>query len=266
MRTSLCLLVYDELPGCQLDVPRLPRDAFDEIFAVDGGSRDGTVAYLEAQGIPVHWQSMRSINAAYACAVEHCRTEGLVVFFPKGTLDPACCRTLAAKLREGFGLVVAGRDLPGARNEEDARLLKPRKWGVKVLARVASLLWRWEGWRIRDVLHGVKGFTVEAYRRMRISEVGVTVDLEMAVRAYRGRIPRVEVPVVEAARTYSHSRFPIWRTGKKLAWFLVRELLTRSPVLPATPATAMPAQPDCHERVVPPGEAVKKLPCPDTAS
>ena len=135
-------------------------------------------------------------------------------------------------------MVIASRDLPGARNEEDHKLLKPRKWGIRGLARFASLCWRREGWRIRDVLHGVKGFTVDAYRRMRISEIGVTVDLEMAVRAYRLRIPRAEIPVVETARTYRHSRFPIWRTGKKLAWFLARELVAKPPAVPASPAPA----------------------------
>jgi hypothetical protein len=237
MKITLCLLVFDELAGCQRDVPRLPIEAFDDVFAIDGGSRDGTVEYLQAQGITVHRQPKRTINAAYAHAVELCKTEGLVVFFPKGTLDPACCLTMAEKLREGCALVVAGRDLPGAHNEEDDQLLKPRKWGVRVLSRVASLLWRREGWRVRDVLHGVKAFTVVAYRRMEIADVGVTVDLEMVVRSYRLRLPRAEFPVVERARSYSHSRFPIWRTGKRLGWFLLREGLRKAPAGESVPST-----------------------------
>jgi glycosyltransferase involved in cell wall biosynthesis len=229
MKTSLCLLVYNELLGCKADVPRLPRDAFDDVYAIDGGSTDGTVEYLESQGIPVHKQPKRSLNAAYVYAVEWCKTEGLVVFFPKGTLDPSCCLTMAEKLREGHGLVVASRNIPGGRNEEDHKFLKLRKWGVWTLSVLSSVLWRREGWRIRDVLHGVKGFTVAAYRRMQISEVGVTVDLEMTVRAYRLRISRMEFPVVECMRNYSKSSFPIWRTGKQLARFLVRELFSASP-------------------------------------
>jgi hypothetical protein len=227
MKVSLCLLVFDELAGCQADVPRIPREAFDDIYAVDGGSRDGTVAYLESQGIPVYPQPKRSINAAYAHAVERCKTEGLVIFFPKGTIDPACCLTMVEKLREGFALVVAGRDLPGARNEEDSKLFKPRKWGVRLLARSSALLWRREGVLIRDVLHGVKGFTVEAFRRMAIAEVGVTVDLEMVIRSYRKRLSRAEIPVVESARAYGHSRFPIWKTGKRLGAFLLAEVFRR---------------------------------------
>jgi len=49
MKVSLCLIVWNELLGCQTDVPNLPLDEFDEVFAVDGGSTDGTVAYLRAR-------------------------------------------------------------------------------------------------------------------------------------------------------------------------------------------------------------------------
>ena len=64
LRVSLCLLVWNELEGCKLDVPGLPLDQFDEVYAVDGGSKDGTVAYLEQHGIKVHTQQMRGSIAA----------------------------------------------------------------------------------------------------------------------------------------------------------------------------------------------------------
>jgi glycosyltransferase involved in cell wall biosynthesis len=266
MRISLCLMVYDELAGCQRVVPQLPRDDFDEVYAVDGGSRDGTATYLESQGIRVHRQPKPSINAAYACAVDQCHTDALVVFFPKGTLYPACCLAVADKLREGYAMVVTSRDMPGARNEEDRKLLKPRKWGIRVLSRFASLIWRREGWRVRDVLHGVKGFTVDAFRRMRIAEVGVTIDLEMVVRAYRLRLPRTELPVVESVRSYSHSRFPIWRTGKRLAWFLARELFTPTPAALAQPGSGRPeSSPASTPGPVRLNETVKPLPHGESA-
>jgi hypothetical protein len=224
MKTTLCLVVFNEKAGCEADVPRLCRDYFNDLYAVDGGSTDGTVEYLQSQGIPVFKQPRPSLNAAYAHAVDMCKTEGLVVFFPKGTLNPDCTKEIADKLKQGYDLVVASRFMQEGRNEEDHRILKPRKWGVNALSITAWLLWRREGWRIRDVLHGVKGFTVAAYRRMNVSSVGVTVDLEMTVRSYRLRIPRTELPVFETERLSGETQFPIWATGKKLGRFLLAEM------------------------------------------
>jgi glycosyltransferase involved in cell wall biosynthesis len=88
MRISLCLMVWNELEGCRSDVPLLPREAFDEIYAIDGGSSDGTVPYLESQNIPVYPQAEKGLNAAYIHAVEKSTCDAVVVFLPKGTTPP----------------------------------------------------------------------------------------------------------------------------------------------------------------------------------
>jgi len=224
---SLVLIVWNELEGCKSDVPRLPRGDFDEVFAIDGNSTDGTPEFLAAQGITVHRQRRKSINAAYADAVAHSRCEAVVIFFPKATLDPATTLEISRRLDAGDEFVIASRNLAGAHNEEDEKFLKPRKWGVAALGIFAALIWKRRGERVRDVLHGVKGFTVAAYRRMKISETGVTIDLEMVVRAYRLGIPVVEFPVREAAYHHGQTRFPIFKTGKRLAAFLLSEFFRR---------------------------------------
>lgn len=224
---SLVLIVWNELAGCQADISLLPTASFDEVYAIDGGSTDGTVEYLRSQGIQVYRQTRKSLNAAYADAVEHSKCDAIVVFFPKATIDPVIITELSHRLDVGFDLVVASRNLPGAHNEEDEQLLKPRKWGVAALSHAVSMLWRREGWRIRDVLHGVKGFTVDAYRRMQVSDTGVTIDLEMTVRAYRLRIPRTEYAVSEQARIQGQTHFKIWPTGKRLARFVWAELFRK---------------------------------------
>lgn len=226
-KISLCLLVWNELAGCRQDVPHLPMDQFHECYVVDGGSTDGTVEFFQAQGIPLFRQPRKSLNAAYHCAVEHCTGDALVVFFPKGTLDPGCVLRLADRLRAGNGLVIASRNIPGGRNEEDDRLLKPRKWGVRLLAISAALLWRREGTWIRDILHGVKGFTIDAFRRMDISVTGVTIDFEMVVRAYRRRITRSEIPVHERNRLSGATHFPILPTAMRISRFIWMELFSR---------------------------------------
>jgi hypothetical protein len=59
LRLTLCLLTLNELEGCRHDVPNVPFEAFDEAFAMDGGSSDGTVEYLQQRGITVFRQEKK---------------------------------------------------------------------------------------------------------------------------------------------------------------------------------------------------------------
>lgn len=224
MKISLCLLVWNELEGCRIDVPNLPRNAFEEVYAVDGGSTDGTVEYLESQGIPVYRQPKRGLNAAYIHAVDKSSCDAVVVFFPKGTIAADSLLAFRPMLEEGNGLVIASRNIKGASNEEDHHVLRPRKWGVMALAMTVALLWRREGNFVHDVLHGYKGFTVEAFRRIDPLGHGLSIDLEMTARAYRLRIKRAEVPVSEVARPFGETRFKILPTAMKLSRYLWWEL------------------------------------------
>lgn len=225
MKISLCLIVWNELEGCRLDVPHLPRDAFEEIYAVDGGSTDGTVEYLESQGIPVHKQPKRGLNAAYVHADAMSTCDAVVVFFPKGTTPPEHVLKFRPLFEQGNGLVVASRQIAGSLNEEDSEFLRPRKWAVWGLAMLASLVWRREGNRVLDVLHGFKGWTRDAFARMKVLDTGLSIDIEMVVRSYKLGIKRVEFPTEEVARQYGETHFKIWPTGKRLLaylWFEAR--------------------------------------------
>jgi glycosyltransferase involved in cell wall biosynthesis len=224
MSISLCLLVWNEVEGCRIDVPRLPLQEFDEVFAVDGGSTDGTVEYLESQGITVYKQPQKGLNAAYWHAIENSSCTSIVVFFPKGTIEPSTLLQFRELFEKGYEVIVASRNCKGARNEEDEKFLKPRKWGVLALSYLVALLWRREGPFFHDVLHGYKGFTADAFYKIAPSRIGLSIDLEVAIRSYRLNMKAVEFSVVEHARQFGETRFKILPTGIKLLRCLVKEL------------------------------------------
>ena len=201
-------------------MPKLPRHGFGEVFAVDGGSTDGTVEYLEQQRIPVHRQPKSGLNAAYVYANEVATGEAVVAFFPKGNLPTDDLLKFRQLFEAGNQLVVASRQVAGSVNEEDASLLRPRKWAVRVLAIIAALLWRREGHFVRDVLHGFKGWTKSAFSQMKVLDHGLSVDIEMVVRAYKLKLQRAEFPTIELARGYGATRFKIWPTAKQLLAYL----------------------------------------------
>jgi glycosyltransferase involved in cell wall biosynthesis len=230
VKISLCLLVWNEIEGCKCDVPRLPRVVFDEIFAVDGGSTDGTVEFLQAHHIPVHRQLGLGLNAAYWHGIEVSQTDAVVFFFPKGTLPPEHLRRFRPLLEAGCDIVIASRNISGARNEEDIHIFRPRKWMVLILGLIVALIWKREGWRVRDILHGVRGMTVAGFRAMNPSRAGLSIDLETVMRSYRLRLKRAEFPVQEKSRPFGDAHFKILPTGLKLLRTVISEFFRRKPL------------------------------------
>lgn len=213
-------MVYNELEGCKKDAPQLPRAAFDEIFAVDGGSTDGTVEYLESQMIRVYRQPKPGLNAAYVHANSLATGDAVVVFFPKGTVPPRDLLQFRPYFELGYDLVIGSRQVPGSMNEEDGQWLRPRKWAVRGLSLIAAALWCKEGPWVRDVLHGFKGWRRDAFESMRVLDYGLSIDIEMVVRSYKLQMRRAEFPTTEIPRSYGESHFRIWSTGKELASYL----------------------------------------------
>lgn len=224
VRLTLCLLTWNEIEGCRHDVPRLDRSSFEEIYAIDGGSTDGTAEYLESQGITVYRQDEPGYNNAYLSAFRRCGTDALVFFHPKGTIDPAVTRQFREYLEGGYDLVVASRLITGSRNEEDDRIFKPRKWFVMALAVLAQALWRREGPMIWDVLHGCRAMRKDAFFAIEPLRDCLSIDIEMVVRSYRKGFRRIEFPVRERARFYGATHFKAFPSGLRVLQYLAHEL------------------------------------------
>ena len=224
VRLSLCLLTWNEVDGCRSDLAAIPWKEFDEVYAVDAGSTDGTIEYLTENGITVHQQPLPGYNQAYICAFDKCTTDALVIFHPKGSIDPGELKKFRSFFEQGWDLVIASRMVRGARNEEDHRLLRPRKWFVLCLAVISSITWRRKGAMIWDVLHGFRAMRRASFFSINPLPTGLSIDLEMVVGCYRRSLRMVEFPVAEHGRGWGSTHFKALPTGKALLWYFVREL------------------------------------------
>ncbi len=223
MTTALCLLVWNEAHGCQEELPKIDFSLFDQVFAIDGGSTDGTVEILEAAGIDVYPQTQPSYNAAYIDALDTFTTDAVVLYHPKGTIDPSSLSTMVDLLGQGNDLVIASRMMSGAVNEEDDQLIRHRKWFGEGLALAASLRWnRKKLKRISDPLHGYRGCSRKFADSLALRTRGVTADLEMVHHAYEIEANVAEFPIEEAVRAEGTTHFPAYKTGKQLIKYLVK--------------------------------------------
>ena len=220
---AIVLLTLNELEGLQALWDRIPRDAFRECFAVDGGSTDGTVAFLEARGVPVVTQPIRGRGVAFRVAAEASRAERLVFFSPDGNEDPDDIARLDDLLLAGAQLAIARRFGPGAVNEEDGEVLRLRARVNDTLSRIANALFH-EGPRVHDTINGFR-----ALRRADLLALDTTVkrfpiEYQITLRAMQRGWSIAELPTREGARIGGERKAASWPVGRDHLVVLATEL------------------------------------------
>jgi glycosyltransferase involved in cell wall biosynthesis len=216
IKVSLCLLTWNEIEGCKIDIPRIPK-IFDRIYAIDNSSIDGTVEFLEESGIDVFRQISKSYNGAYRDAIQVAGDSAVVFFHPKGTISVESLGTALTKMKNGSDFVLASRIAKEAQNEEDHHLIKPRKWFVIFIALVCKIRW---GLKrkvyLDDPLHGYRGLSHSYMKTLQLKDLGITADVEMIRHAYMGDFIVDVFPVKEVERPDGDTHFPAITTGKKI--------------------------------------------------
>lgn len=224
MTLALCLLTWNELEGCKHDIPLIDRTKFDEIYCIDGGSSDGTVEYLESQGIKVIHQTAKGLNQACIDGCNNCHCDAFVFFHPKGSIPVDDIYKFRSFFEQGYDFVVGSRMMKNSLNEEDKKIIKPRKWFVLFLGLIAKILFKKEGNTIWDTLHGFRGMTVSSFKKLDISNMNPSIDIEMVCRAYKFKIPRIEFPTKESARIAGKTHFKAFSTGRLLIKYILWEI------------------------------------------
>jgi hypothetical protein len=225
LSVALCLLTWNEIDGCKIDLPKIDMDKFDQVYAVDGGSNDGTIEYMKECGINVLIQPIKGYNQAYLHAFKYCKCDALVLFHPKGTTSVEDLYKFKGYFEEGYNLVIASRLLKESTNEEDLYLFKPRKWFVKVIALYSYVIWgKVKNKILWDVLHGFRGMLVKDFNKLSVLKEGISVDIEMVIRSYKANFKYIEFPTKERKRVYGKTHFPATSSGLRILKYLLSEI------------------------------------------
>ena len=227
MTVALCLVTWNEIDGCKHDIPLINRSRFDQIYCIDGGSKDGTVEYLKENGITVYQQKKRGINQACLEGASYCQCDAFVFFHPKGTIPVEDTYKFRSFYEQGYEFVVGSRMMKGAHNEEDDKFLKPRKWFVLGLGLLSAILFKREGNFVWDVLHGFRGMTMESFKRLNISDYDKSIDIEMVNRSYKFKTKRIEFPTSESPRIGGETHFKALSTGWQVLKYMWWELFRK---------------------------------------
>ncbi|MDA2933349.1 glycosyltransferase family 2 protein [Acidobacteria bacterium AH-259-D05] len=224
MTRTLVLLTLNEIDGVRALVPHLPKEVVDEVLAVDAGSSDGTREFLKANGIRVAVQERPGRGEAFRVAVQVSSGDHLVFFSPDGNEDPCDIPHLFDSLDAGADMVIGSRFLPGARNEEDEKLLPLRKWVNQTFTFIANMFWNRSPY-ITDCINGFRGITRDAFLDLAPQSIGYTIEYEMTIRAMKQGKKIIEIPTIEGQRLAGTTKGPSLQVGLSFLRFFLAELV-----------------------------------------
>ncbi|MDA8791730.1 glycosyltransferase family 2 protein [Bacteriovoracaceae bacterium] len=229
MKTALCLLTLNEIECLNLLFDKIPKpgpDAgFDGIYAIDGGSTDGTIEFFKERNIPIIGQSKKGRGQAFQNAFNEIDAEAFIFFSPDGNEEIEDIKKFKPLLKEGADIVIASRMCQGAVNEEDQDLLKWRKWANNAFNIFANLFFRKKGPFITDSINGFRAITKNASETLKLDAPDYTIEYQMTIRGFKHQLNIVEFPTHEGQRLAGDTGAPSIPTGIRFIKRFFRELL-----------------------------------------
>ena len=222
-----CLNEADTVAACVAAARRALADAKldGEVVVADNGSTDRSRELARCAGARVVDVPRRGYGSALMAGIEAAAGRYIVMGDADESYDFAETPKFVAKLEQGHDLVQGCR-LPagGGRIMAGAMPFLHRWWGNPMLSWLAR--W-WFRAPITDVYCGLRGFTKEAYSKLRLQCTGMEFATEMIVRASLLELKVGEVPITlrPDGRRSRPSHLRTFRDG----WRTLRFYLLLSP-------------------------------------
>lgn len=218
-----CLNEAETLAGCV----RAARSFLEqhgvrgEVVVADNGSSDGSQDIARREGARVVDVPLRGYGAALYYGTLAAKGRYVIMGDSDQSYDFSALEPFLERLRSGADLVMGNRFAGGI--EPGAMPWKNRLLGNPVLSGIGRLLFTCPA---RDFHCGIRGYSVEAFRRMDLRTTGMEFASEMVIKATLLGMRIEEVPTT--LRRDGRSRPPHlrpWRDG----WRHLRFMLLYSP-------------------------------------
>ena len=219
---AIVLLVLNEINGLRKLWDQIPLDDFRQTVAVDGGSTDGSVEFLEERGIPVLRQPIQGRGVAFRVAAEAVDTERLVFYSPDGNEDPLDIARLDDLLLSGSDLAIASRFASGAVNEE-TDIIRPRARVNRMLTWVANRLFNQDAY-VTDTINGFRALRRSDLLALETTVKRFPIEYQISIRAMQRGWRISEIPTLEGQREGGESKALSWPVGKDHLKVLLSEL------------------------------------------
>jgi len=190
-----CLNEADTIAACILSAQQALRDGdiAGEVIVADNGSTDDSATIARALGARVIPVEARGYGNALMGGIEAARGRYIIMGDADESYDFGETPKFVAELRKGSALVQGCRLPSGGGTVLRGAMPGLHRWlGNPVLSFIAR---RWFQTPAHDVYCGMRGFTIDLYRRLGLRCTGMEFATEMIIKASLHREPIAEVPI-----------------------------------------------------------------------
>lgn len=187
-----CLNEEDAIKTCIGKIKKVfEKEAIKgEIIVSDNGSNDRSMEIATAEGANVVVEMRKGYGAAYLRGLKEARGKYIIIADSDNTYDFYDIPAFLKKLKEGFDFVLGSRFK--GRIKKGAMSWSHRYVGNPILSGMCRLFFRT---KLSDIHSGMRAFTKEAYRKMRLKSLGMEFATEMVVAALQNNIKLCEIPI-----------------------------------------------------------------------
>lgn len=188
------LPVYNESSTVSEVLQAVRRAFAGPVYVIDDGSTDGTAGVLAgAPGVRTitHAENLgygRSLIDGFSAALAG-GAQAVVTMDCDGQHEPA-------HIPEFLAALARCDIVSGSRYHEESRVVGSAPESRRdINRRVTAMINRETGWDITDAFCGFKGYRAGALKRLRLSEPGYAMPLQLWAEAHRAGLCVVELPV-----------------------------------------------------------------------
>ena len=164
-----------------------------EVIVADNGSTDQSREIAAALGARIVVVAVRGYGSALMAGIEAARGRYVIMGDADDSYDFAEAPKFVDQLRHGYALVQGCRLPSGGGTILPNAMPRLHRWfGNPILSLLARL---WFGTPVHDVYCGMRGFTVDMYRRLGLRCTGMEFATEMIVKASLHSESTAEIPI-----------------------------------------------------------------------
>ena len=224
---EVCLLCKNENLSLSKIYKKLKKELNKikiNFFIMDGGSTDGSIEFYKKNNIRFFKQKRKGRGAAIIEAFKITKSDALIFFSPDGNENILDVKKIIKYLKEENDLVIASRMIKGARNEEDDKFFKFRKWANNIFNFLANLFFNNNNY-ITDSINGFRGLKKDKFKKLKCDENFYAIEFQMTIRSMKIGYKIKEFATIESDRIAGVSQAPSIPTGLTFIRALLKEII-----------------------------------------